>query len=315
MSDSVSPAEGGIQVADWVELTRSYLTQRAARRALSARSRQEYRYVLADFAAHMAPVPLDADLDDLVVAVDGWLTDHGWSPTTCATHLGIIRPFFDWAAMRRHVAPGVARELRNPRRPRRLPRALNQRQMAALFAVVPDARGRAIVLLQGQCGLRRAEVAGLDMTDVDLVDGSIRVLGKGDKERMVYPSDETLDALRVWLRERGPGPGAVICHLDHPGRPLTPTWIGIMVARWMVDAGLKTGPGDGVSGHALRHTTATQMLRSGANIKIVQDALGHASIVTTAGYLRADDPEVKAAMRRLTWSARRLAVLPDEETG
>lgn len=299
----------------WSGLTKAYLGQRVARRALSRRSRHEYAYVLADFAAHMEGVPLQASLDDLVVAVDNWLTARAWSPATCGTHLGIIRPFFDWAAARRHITPGVARELKNPRKPVPLPRALNHRQMAALFAVVPDARGRVIVLLEGQCGLRRAEVAGIDMADVDLFDGTIRVRGKGEKDRMVYPSDETIDAIRVWLRERGTGPGALICHYDHPGRPLTPTWVGIMVARWMRDAGLKTAPRDGVSGHALRHTTATQMLRSGANIKVVQEALGHSSIVTTAGYLRADDPEVKAAMRKLSYSARRLAVIPDEGAG
>lgn len=302
-------------VDPWPVLTKAYLRQRVARRALSQRSRHEYAYVLADFADHMKGVRLDADLDDLVLAVDDWLTQRNWSPATCCTHLGIVRPFFDWAAMRRRVAPGVARELRNPRKPAPLPRALNQRQMAALFAVVPDSRGRAIVLLEGQCGLRRAEVAGLTMGDIDLFDGSIRVRGKGDKDRMVYPSDETIDAIRAWLVDRGPGPGALICHYDHPGRPLTPTWIGIMVARWMVDAGLKTAPRDGVSGHALRHTTATQLLRSGANIKVVQEALGHSSIVTTAGYLRADDPEVRAAMRKLSYSHRRLALIPEEDTG
>ncbi|HVW33477.1 MAG TPA: tyrosine-type recombinase/integrase [Acidimicrobiia bacterium] len=299
----------------WSGLTKAYLGQRVARRALSRRSRQEYAYVLADFASHMEGVPLSADVDDLILAVDAWLTDRKWSIPTCCTHLGIIRPFFDWAAMRRHVAPGVARELRNPRKPRPLPRALNHRQMAALFAVVPDSRGRAIVLLEGQCGLRRTEVATLSLTDVDLVDGAIRVRGKGGKERMVYPSEETIDALRAWLVERGLAPGALICHFAYPGRPLSPTWIGILVANWMRDAGLKTAPRDGISGHALRHTTATQMLRDGARIDVVKEALGHESISTTAGYLRTADSEVKAAMRKLTYSARRLALVPDEQIG
>lgn len=305
-------------VVTWDAAVRAYLERRRARRSLADLSRREYRYILTDLAAHLDGVPFDVAGHDLVAQVDAWLAARRWSASTCCTNLGIVRPFLVWAEQNRIIAHGAAAAegLRNPRRPKPLPRALGPAQVNALLAVVPDARGRVIVLLEGQCGLRRGEVAALRMTDVDLADGAILVRGKGGVERMVYPSEETIDAIRVWLRERGSAPGPFICRLDanraHPaGEALTPTWIGMLVSSWMTAAGLKAAPGDGVSGHALRHTAATGLLRGGANIRVVQDALGHANITTTARYLRADDAEVRAAMSHLSYGRRLIAVPAD----
>lgn len=291
----------------WQSLALRYVR---TRRNITAGTRMDYRYVLLDFAAAMAEVEFTVTADELIDAIDDqWLARRQWAPSTVCTNLGIVRPFLDWVARRGFLVGGVASELHNPRRPAPLPRALNQYQIEALLAHVPDRRGRVIVLLEWQCGLRRAEVTKIDMVDIDGDGGTIRVHGKGGKERVVYPSAETVDAIRAWLIERGAGPGPLICALHGPHRRLTPTWVGMLVASWMVDAGLKTNPGDGVSGHALRHTCATQMLRDGTNIKVVQTALGHESLQTTARYLRADDPEVRAAMTRLTHHTRRLAVV------
>jgi len=290
---------------------RAYLESRRARGDLAALSRQTARYVLSDLAEHLAGVDPHATVGELVEAVTAWVDRPTWTARTRGTNLGYVRPMLNWAAARDRMTPGVAGQLPNPRRSRPLPRALNPRQVTNLLSVLPDERARVIVLLEGQCGLRRAEVASLDLADVDLLEGSIRVTGKGAKTRMVYPSEETLDAIRALLVTRGGAPGALICHERHPGRRLTPTWIGILVSHWMADAGLKTAPHDGVTGHALRHSTATNMLRAGANIRVVQEAMGHESIVTTAMYLRADNPEVRAAMRCLDYGTRRLRVVPD----
>lgn len=84
-----------------------------------------------------------------------------------------------------------------------------------------------------------------------------------------------------------------------------------MVSRWMMDAGLKHAPRDGVSGHALRHSCATKMLRDGRNIRVVQRAMGHKSIQTTARYLRADDDEVREAMAAVSTGTRRLTAVED----
>ena len=292
----------------WRVMARAYLESRIARRGLAVQSRKNYTYVLRDFTDWMdgERVSPEASTDKIVSHVDGWLGGRPWSAATVCTNLGIVRPFLDWAGGRGLVDPGVAARLRNPRKGRLLPRAQTARQVGMLLAAVPDARGRAIVLLEAQAGLRRGEVAAITMGDLDLAEGSLLVHGKGGKERVVWLSDETVGAVRAWLVERGQGAGALICSYDHPGRHLTPTWVGMLVARWMADAGLKTMPRDGISGHALRHSAATNMLRGGANIRVVQEAMGHENITTTARYLRADNAEVRAAMQGLSYGSKRL---------
>lgn len=324
MSAMLNPSLGGEVVAmtpgavAWPGLVRSYLGKRVARQNLARASWVEYRYVLRDFAEGMEGVPFRGDMDTIVAGVDAWLAAHRWSTATICTNLGIVRPFLVWCATSTtgHAVPhgaAAASQLHNPRRAKPLPRAFSRANMSRLLAVVPDARGRVIVLLEGQCGLRRAEVAGVMWpADVDLAEGAIRVRGKGRVERMVYPSEETMDAIRALLVERGPGPGHLICRYDRPGAGITPTWIGLLVAGWMRDADLKLAPHDGVSGHALRHTAATQLLRDGANIMVVKEALGHENVTTTARYLRVDNPEVKAAMAKLNYGSRRLRVVSDD---
>ncbi len=292
----------------WRLMARAYLESRVARRALSVQSRKNYTYVLRDFTDWLDGERLtpDAPTELIVSHVDGWLGGRKWSAETVCTNLGIVRPFLDWAGGRGLIVPGVTVQLRNPRKGRLLPRAQTKAQVGQLLDVVPDARGRAIVLLEAQAGLRRGEVAAITLGDLDMDDGSLLVHGKGGKERVVWLSAETVGAVRAWMVERGPARGALICSYEHPGRHLTPTWLGMLVARWMRDAGLKTMPRDGMSGHALRHTAATAMLRDGANIRVVQEAMGHEHITTTARYLRADNAEVRAAMQGLNYGSRRL---------
>lgn len=296
----------------WPELVRSYL--RSRRQTLEPNtSVVYYRNVLERLARFLDDncVALDGPAPLLAEMVQEWIGARRWAASTRCTNLGIVRPFLDWAGRRGHVTPGVSAELGNPRRPDPLPRALSGAQVARLLAQVPDRRGRVIVLLEFQCGLRRAEVAKLDMCDMDLAEGTVLVHGKGRVQRIAYLSADTVDAIRMWLVERGPGPGALVCAYDIPGRRLTPTWIGMMVTRWMGDAGLKHAPRDGVSGHALRHSCATTMLRNGGNIRVVQRAMGHKSIQTTARYLRADDGEVRAAMSSVSTGTRRLTAVED----
>lgn len=292
----------------WPELVHDYLRDRRRRGGVNKVSAQTYRSVLGRLALGLAGVTpaREAHPDELLDAIEEWIDGTGWSLTTRCTNLGIIRPFLEWAAAKERLPGGVAFRLRNPRRPKPLPRAMKAHQVETLLTHLPDVRGAVIVLLEGQCGLRRAEVASIRWpSDVDLNDRTVIVRGKGAVERMAYLSDETAGAIRQWLGERGTEPGALVCAYGST-RHLTPTWIGILVARWMDDAGLKTMPRDGVSGHALRHTAATTMLRNGTNVRVVQEAMGHAALATTARYLRADNDEVRAAMTGLSYGTRRL---------
>lgn len=316
----------------WADASRAYQRARRERQNLSAASRQSVRYVLADLTGWLdgAPsagtlrvkpprqTPMHADALVILEAIDAWLAAHrAWCPSTVCTNLGFVRPFLEWAAGRGMCTGGVARMLTNPRQPKPIPRALPDAAIGRLLAVVPDSRGRAVVLLEAQCGLRRAEITKLVWpSDLDMAEGSLLVRGKGGVERVVWASPETLEALGVWLRERGSFPGPLICRLTTgaafpQGVALSPTWVGIMVRRWLEAAGLKTMPRDGVSGHALRHSAATRLMRDGASLRVVQEALGHASITTTARYLRVDNAEVRAAMQAVAYGSRRLKAVDE----
>lgn len=314
----------------WAGLGSDYRRARRELKTISPKSAHNLLYVLSDLCGWLdgaptvgplrrgpAPRPVGphADAAEIAQAVEGWVVAHtAWSPSTICTQLGLVRPFLEWAAARGRMTGGVAGQLRNPRKPKLLPRALPARAIDRLLAVVPDSRGRAVVLLEAQCGLRRAEVAAVRWpTDLDMTEGALMVHGKGGVDRVVWLSDETLDAIRVWLNERGAWAGPLISRTADGKAfprtvPMTPTRIGYMVTGWLSDAGLKTMPYDGVAGHALRHTAATQLLRDGANIRVVQSALGHASITTTARYLRVEDDEVREAMRGLSYGRRLRAV-------
>lgn len=288
----------------WTDPIRRYLAHRVSMRDLSAVSLRGAIYALADFARHQSRVaPGRLDVED----VERWIAAHDWTAGTIRTRLGIVRPFLAWCGTRKLCDPTVATRCHGPRMTRPLPRALSRSQIAQLLATVPDTRGRVVVLLMAQCGLRVDETATLRLSDWDRGDDSLRVRGKGGTERMVWLSGETIEALNQYLVVRGTAKGALISSYHHPGRRLHTTYLGMLVARWMAAAGIDE------SAHALRHSAATEMLRAGATLAVVQHALGHANLATTSRYLRVYDLDVRKAMTGLTydhslWPARRRAV-------
>lgn len=206
-------------------------------------------------------------------------------PSTTRTRLSQIRTFCAWAVDEKHLKIDPAYGLRPPRQPRRVPRALKLEEVASVLAVCPDSRARLIVLLAVQEGLRRKEVAGLELGDVDLDEGVLLVRGKGDHERIVPLSDETRAAMADYLVDRLAFAGPLICNATDGASPLAPVTIGRMVSDLMRAAGVKHRAYDGKSMHAFRHTAATDMLRAGAHVRDVQLALGHQSLKATEVYL------------------------------
>jgi integrase len=153
------------------------------------------------------------------------------------------------------------------------------------LAACHDTRGQLIVMLMVQMGLRCCEVAGLQRGDVDRGAGLVRVIGKGGHERIVPIPAEADGILADYLAEAVGSAGPLIRSKLHPQRGLAADTIGGLVVDYMKAAGIKTGPRDGVSAHALRHTAATDMLRAGAHIRDVQQVLGHAHLATTEVYM------------------------------
>ena len=208
------------------------------------------------------------------------LLGFGYAKTSAARKLSAVKSWLEFlhaaGALDRNPAVGV----RPPRPPARLPRALAYEDVKALIEGIGEdpggRRDRAIVELLYGAGLRVAELVALDWEDVDLEERWLRVRGKGDKERLVpmgYPAQE---ALRRW---GGSEDGPVF-----PGEGAERLTVRT-VHRVVVRAAHRTGLA-GVTPHVLRHSFATHLLEGGASLRVVQDLLGHESLVTTQRYLR-----------------------------
>lgn len=189
--------------------------------------------------------------------------------------------------------------VRGPRSARRVSRALPAAAVARLFAALPDPRAGAVVSLMVHMALRRCEVARLEMRHWDPVAGTLLVTGKGSHERCLPVPAHTREALQALVAERGAREGPMIqCQaMGKEGRPVTAATIGRWVKGWLEEAGVKHRPGDGVSGHALRHTAASDVLDQCGDVRLVQTMLGHSQLATTTIYLRrADLGKLRAAM-------------------
>jgi site-specific recombinase XerD len=219
--------------------------------------------------------------------VEGWLAEQTCGPASLRVDLSHLRQFFRWCMENGHLKTDPSALIKTPRQPRRVPRSLNLAELRALGQALPDARAALIVGLEYDMGLRRAEVAGLDITDIDLLAGVVLVRGKGGHERLLPLTQTVRVLLQDYIRERGVSAGPLIRSHVHPSRGISPQQIGALVSRWMRDAGFKQGPRDGKSGHALRHSFAVNLDRHGAPLSVIQEALGHADQSTTLIYTKA----------------------------
>ncbi|MGE5276746.1 MAG: tyrosine recombinase XerC [Acidobacteriota bacterium] len=220
----------------------------------------------------------------------------GLKSRSIARHLSTLRSFFRWACREGHLEKNPARGLPAPRLPRALPRAMTLSDTESLLATAQDdavpERERALFELLYATGLRVSEAAGLDLEDVDLSSRLLRVVGKGSRERIVPFGEEAEDAVRSYLPVR-----AALRHggnlADEDGEPLfvnrrggrlTTRSMARLLKRRLAAAGL---PQD-ISPHALRHTFATHLLQAGADLRSIQELLGHASLSTTQKYTHLD---------------------------
>lgn len=173
-----------------------------------------------------------------------------------------------------------------PKRQRPLPKFLSEAEMEALLAPSLGAEGwtkrdRALIELIYSSGLRRAEIAGLSVGDVGFLEGTVRVFGKGSKERVVPVGKTALGVIREYLRDRGmPSAGEPLFTNTRNGERLSADGVAFIFGRWVK----RTSVLKKVSPHVLRHSFATHMLNHGCDIRAVQDMLGHASLQTTQIY-------------------------------
>ncbi|MGH3073352.1 MAG: tyrosine recombinase, partial [Gaiellales bacterium] len=229
-------------------------------------------------------------------------------PTTRRRKAAVVRAFYRFAFAEELIGRDVAALLTLPRPTRRLPDTLDVAQVDALLAA-PDAataqglRDRALLELLYAAGLRISEALGLDRQDLSLEGGFVRVVGKGDKERIVPVGDPALDALTRYLAEVRPGwIGGRDAGLAHGG-PLFVSSRGRRLGRmsaWrsIQAAARAAGVAEHVTPHTFRHSFATHLLEGGADLRVVQELLGHASITTTQLYTHLTGERIKQVYAR-----------------
>ncbi|MBA2373587.1 MAG: tyrosine recombinase [Chloroflexi bacterium] len=254
----------------------------------------------------------------------------GHARSSVAQRLAAIRSFHRWAARDGLAAGDPWGAIATPRLPRRLPRVLEIEQVAALLAVVdedlgaipgddPDVaehatalalRDRALVEVAYAAGLRISELAAADLGSLDLRRGDLRVLGKGRKERIGLLGRPALSALRAYLedgrpallaRRAGGGSPPTELFLNHRGAPLGVRGLRFRLDRLRQRAGLPVG----ISPHTLRHSFATHLLDGGADLRVVQELLGHESLATTQIYTHVSPQRLRDAYRDAHPRARR----------
>lgn len=278
--DANEPDPGGKVLS---ELVAPYLRERVRRRELTPLTARNHDTALRQFAALYGkrPVARLARRD-----LERWLEVYGYlAAGTRRSRFSMLRTWFNWLVDRGYVKRSPCYGMKGPRKPRSVPRALPYVAVQTTLQAAPDQRARLIAVLMVQQGLRAMEVSGLELGDIDLRERMMRVVGKGGHERVLPITNETMVELLRYLGQCPASGGPLIRSYQYPTRALTAGTVGNICRRMLYDAGVKQRPRDGVSGHALRHTCLTDMLRNGAHVRDVQAAAGHESLATTETYL------------------------------
>jgi len=219
------------------------------------------------------------------------LGDRGLDPTSQARILSTVRTFFKWLWETRRITRNPASGLRNPKQPLRLPSFLTEGESRSLLDLpppvdFPSARLACLLELLYASGLRVSELVGLDLQDLLAEQRTLRVLGKGRKERLVPYHAQAAEVLEQYLPQRAAFlaarhlPPSAALFLNQRGGRLTTTGVRNLLRAALAAAALRSR----VSPHALRHSFATHLLNRGMDLRAIQELLGHASLSTTQRY-------------------------------
>lgn len=278
------------------------------RRAVADKTRRAYRIDTGQFAAWATAhgyEPASIDVRRLRRYAAG-LSEHGQAPTTVARKLAALRGLF-----RSQVEIGARQEnpadlLSSPKKPQRLPRVLRPDEVAALLDRIPattplELRDRALFELAYGSGLRAEELVTLEVESIEFDAESVRVEGKGGKTRIVPAGEYALSALERYLSRGRPAlerERETALFLSKSGRRLSTSDVRRRLRTWARQAAAHVPALEGVYPHALRHSFATHLLEGGADLRAIQELLGHATISTTQVYTRVESGRLRSAYAR-----------------
>lgn len=274
----------------WIE---RFLFQLRTERQLSPHTASAYQHDLSEFVAYCVKQDLHEwpDVDHQHIRAFA-AAEHrrGISPRSIQRRLSSLRSFFKFLIAESQLKKNPALDVRAPKAGKRLPQTVDADLMSRLLSFRTDTdldkRDKAIMELFYSSGLRLAELVNLDVAHLDLADRTVRVLGKGNKERVLPIGRYAITALQDWLQERAmtlpADDGALF--VTRGARRLTPRAIQLRVKQWA----LRQGIGRHLHPHLFRHSFASHLLESSQDLRGVQELLGHTNIATTQVYTHLD---------------------------
>jgi integrase/recombinase XerC/integrase/recombinase XerD len=302
MKKALTPTQGTAAVSEpWRAALRTFDAD-LQRRGAAERTRRAYGTDAAELAAWatangLSPVEVDYKV------LRRWaarLSQRGAAPRTMARKLASTRSLFRSLLEHGEVASNPADLLPAPRLPQTLPTTLKPADVAALLERIPastplEQRDRALFELAYSSGLRAEELVDLDVTNIDFDAEQVRVEGKGSKTRFVPAGEHALRSIAAYLERARPALAGADAEsalfLSKSGRRLSTSDVRRRLRVWARHASTQTG----VHPHALRHSFATHLLEGGADLRAIQEMLGHASISTTQVYTRVESARLRAA--------------------
>ncbi|GIW78421.1 MAG: tyrosine recombinase XerC [Gemmatales bacterium] len=229
-----------------------------------------------------------------------FLRERGLSPSSVARHLVALKMFYRFLRLEERANQQAVEHLSSPKLWERIPQVLSPESVDKLLAAPSPEdrfylRDRALLETLYATGSRASEVVGLQLNDLHLDSGFCKCTGKGNKQRVVPLGKPAVEALQEYLRDLRPQlvfahPEATAVFVSRGGRPLNREMLWILVKKYVLRAGLNTK----VSPHTLRHSFATHLLAGGADLRTVQELLGHANIRTTQHYTHVDRDRLRA---------------------
>lgn len=259
----------------------------------SAHTVLNYRLDLEDFAKFLGDLALEKIDYLLLRKYLAALKEKNLTTRSVNRHLSTLRSFFRFLLREGLLKTNPILSLSSPKQEKRLPQFLTEEEVTRLIdAVIPkDERGcrdKAILETFYSSGLRISELASIDIEDLDFIGGIVKVMGKGRKERIVPIGEKAISAVRGYLDKRKKNQEALF--LNKSGQRITTRGIRNVVGKYIRLAGIKHG----VSPHTLRHSFATHLLNRGADLRSVQELLGHANLSSTQIYTHLTTDRLKS---------------------
>lgn len=260
-------------------------------RRLSPNTVASYCHDVSGLLEYAGKAPAEIGTED-IEAYLGKVTADGLSKRSSARLVSSLRSFFDWCVQEGEIKDNPCDRVDAPKLGKYLPSVLSLQEVEAILESVEINKGsgkrdRAILEVLYGCGLRVSEAANLRISHVHFDEGFVDVVGKGDKQRLVPLGEPAADAIRAYLEDRPvPASRAVedILFLNKFGKPLSRISIFKLVKQQAMAAGIQKE----ISPHTFRHSFATHLIENGADLRVVQEMLGHESILTTELYTHID---------------------------